>query len=210
MTAKKKITIRIPEGVDIEKFLDEIISSVSSQEAFYKIRGNILELKIVGDPISIERSVDTIRRLASLYLPSSAKKKITVVNLSNSARTLGFPVPIEPFTRLLEILDIKVERKDEELVIHENIERVREIASNFFEKLKSSRALASGKAAELVALLSTVFEIFPDEVLEVGEKIGALRENEGKAVLVVGWDNALHAIMDVLTKKEQTDVRSIE
>ncbi|MGC9090961.1 MAG: DUF2067 family protein [Fervidicoccaceae archaeon] len=199
MVVKRKIAIRIPEGADLEKFLEEVISSVSSQEAFYKIKGNVIELKIVGDPISVERSIDAVKKVVSSFIPDVSRGKITVVNLSQSAKTLGVPVPIDSFKVLLKILNVEVDSGKEEVIIHESIERVREIAGNFFANLKASRTMASGKAAELIAVLSTAYEALPDEILEIGKKLEAFKDEGGKAYLAIGWDEALKSIQDELT-----------
>ncbi|MGB9725655.1 MAG: DUF2067 family protein [Fervidicoccaceae archaeon] len=199
MVVKRKIAIRIPEGADLEKFLEEVISSVSSQEAFYKIKGNVIELKIVGDPISVERSIDAVKKVVSSFIPDVSRGKITVVNLSQSAKTLGVPVPIDSFKVLLKILNVEVDSGKEEVIIHESIERVREIAGNFFANLKASRTMASGKAAELIAVLSTAYEALPDEILEIGKKLEAFKDEGGKAYLAIGWDEALKSIQNELT-----------
>jgi hypothetical protein len=199
LVVKRKIAIRIPEGADLEKFLEEVISSVSSQEAFYKIKGNVIELKIVGDPISVERSIDAVKKVVSSFIPDVSRGKITVVNLSQSAKTLGVPVPIDSFKVLLKILNVEVDSGKEEVIIHESIERVREIAGNFFANLKASRTMASGKAAELIAVLSTAYEALPDEILEIGKKLEAFKDEGGKAYLAIGWDEALKSIQDELT-----------
>ncbi|HEU98211.1 MAG TPA: DUF2067 domain-containing protein [Fervidicoccus fontis] len=199
MVVKRKIAIRIPEGADLEKFLEEVISSISSQEAFYKIKGNVIELKIVGDPISVERSIDAVKKVVSSFIPDVSRGKITVVNLSQSAKTLGVPVPIDSFKVLLKILNVEVDSGKEEVIIHESIERVREIAGNFFANLKASRTMASGKAAELIAVLSTAYEALPDEILEIGKKLEAFKDEGGKAYLAIGWDEALKSIQNELT-----------
>jgi hypothetical protein len=199
LVVKRKIAIRIPEGADLEKFLEEVISSVSSQEAFYKIKGNVIELKIVGDPISVERSIDAVKKVVSSFIPDVSRGKITVVNLSQSAKTLGVPVPIDSFKVLLKILNVEVDSGKEEVIIHESIERVREIAGNFFANLKASRTMASGKAAELIAVLSTAYEALPDEILEIGKKLEAFKDEGGKAYLAIGWDEALKSIQNELT-----------
>ena len=199
MVVKRKIAIRIPDGADLEKFLEEVISSVSSQEAFYKIKGNVIELKIVGDPISVERSIDAVKKVVSSFIPDVSRGKITVVNLSQSAKTLGVPVPIDSFKVLLKILNVEVDSGKEEVIIHESIERVREIAGNFFANLKASRTMASGKAAELIAVLSTAYEALPDEILEIGKKLEAFKDEGGKAYLAIGWDEALKSIQNELT-----------
>ncbi|MGC8679222.1 MAG: DUF2067 family protein, partial [Fervidicoccaceae archaeon] len=167
--------------------------------AFYKIKDNVIELKIVGDPISVERSIDAVKKVVSSFIPDVSRGKITVVNLSQSAKTLGVPVPIDSFKVLLKILNVEVDSGKEEVIIHESIERVREIAGNFFANLKASRTMASGKAAELIAVLSTAYEALPDEILEIGKKLEAFKDEGGKAYLAIGWDEALKSIQNELT-----------
>jgi len=200
---KRKILIRIPEKADVERILEEVMAAISAQEAFYRVRGNVLELRITGDPVSVGRSIEAVKRIVSNALPGPLKRGNTVVNLAQSSKTLGYPVPIDSFVYLLSLYKIKNIRKDDELIIEENPDRVREIAAEFFDRLRASRSIAKGKAAELVALLSTFFDALPEDVLEAGKEAGVLEDEDGKARLIVGWEKAVQSISALLEAQEE-------
>jgi len=189
---KKKIVFKIPEGAEKEKLLEEIMNSVSSQEAIYKIKGNTLELRIIGDPLSVERSIEVVRRILSKLLQELDRGgSITIVNISEAAKTLGVPVPIDSFMELLQLMNIKVKRTENELLIYEAIDKVQEIARDFFSTLKASRAVAAGKAAELIAVLSLFHDILPSEISNAGKELGLFEEKDGKLYLTKNWNDAL-------------------
>ncbi|MEM0021419.1 MAG: DUF2067 family protein [Fervidicoccaceae archaeon] len=191
MTVKRKIVLRISGEIEKEKIIEEIMSRISAQEAFYRLKGDVLELRLIGDPISVERSVEAVRKFASsTMLGAGGKRGGTIVQLSQASKTLGVPVPIEAFSHLLEALGVKVKKQKDEIIIYERAEKVREIARDFFLRLRESRTIAFGKAAELIAILSFLHDLLPIEISEIGKELGVLEEKDGKAQLRVRWDDA--------------------
>lgn len=196
---KRKIVLKIPENTSIEKFIDEIMGSVSAQFVNYNIKGNTMELTLVGDPASITRSMRLIRKtLSEIRMEKKLVRKDKIIVPKNLiGRILGYPLSLDMLRFLLQIKEIDYDETLEEVIIYEDIERLRSLASELFKLYKASEEFFSGKAREIASIIALELGEPLSIVLEIGVKKGVFKkDDDGKARLAINKENAIMSFFE--------------
>jgi hypothetical protein len=205
---KKKLVLRIPKNADVERFLDAIMGSTIATQVMYRIKGNSVEIRIIGDPVSVENSIHRIRSAVEDFAIKMGYPKegrgITVFG-SMLAKSLEVPVPLEGFKRLLELenIDFSYDEKEDLLVIYDDLEELKSLAKDLFDSYKSAREIARGIGAEIIAVLSVYSGLSPMEIASIGEEEGVFEKIEDMYMLKADKDKALNTIIEALKKKNE-------
>ncbi len=196
---KRKIVLKIPENVSIEKFIDEIMGSVSAQFVNYNIKGNTMELTLVGDPASITRSMRLIKKtLSEIQMEKRLVRKNKIIVPKNLiGKILGYPLSLDLLRFLLQIKQIDYDETMDEIVIYEDIEKLRVLASDLFKLYKASEEFFSGKAREIASIIALELGEPLSIVLEIGVSKGVFKKDEdGKARLAINKENAIMSFFE--------------
>ncbi len=196
---KRKIVLKIPENVSIEKFIDEIMDSVSAQFVNYNIKGNTMELTLVGDPASITRSMRLIKKtLSEIQMEKRLVRKNKIIVPKNLiGKILGYPLSLDLLRFLLQIKQIDYDETMDEIVIYEDIEKLRVLASDLFKLYKASEEFFSGKAREIASIIALELGEPLSIVLEIGVSKGVFKKDEdGKARLAINKENAIMSFFE--------------
>lgn len=207
---KKKLIVKIPNDVDTEKFIESIMSSVQATEATYRIKGNVLEIRMSGDPVSIERSLQNVRKIlldVSIESSEHRKRGKTLIYKSMVAKILGVPVPLEAYKLLLSLEGIPFnENKTEDVITVEiEIDEAKKLALDLFESYKAAKELFKGKAAEIVSVVSVYTGASLEEIIDVGKNLGLIVESDKKYMITKDKEKVLRELIDIfLTEFERS------
>ena len=203
VSSKRIISLRIPPGVDKEKFINTIMDSVQSQFADYTVKGDKVLIKLVGDPVSVERSIGLIKdSYRELLLESKMKVEgITILPKDRVARFLGVPVPFEALKILMNLTGTEFREYQDYIVIQEDLEVVSEYARRIYNVIEELKHEARGKAREVIAVVSAYTGRDPDDIIRVGVEKGLFKKIQGRVVIC---KEKINVIRDLITTLEST------
>lgn len=195
---KRRVKVRIPPGVGLERFLDELMAAIQAQYAGYEVRGDHVLLTLVGDPASLARSQYAIKRVMTRFRAEAASslEGRSIIPKSEVARVLGRPVPLDLLKDLLELMGIRYVEGEEELVVELGLEELRRVAEELFQRYEASRELFAGVARKVASLVSMVEGKGLDQVFSEALEAGVMEKGEdGRARLRVHRERALSLLL---------------
>lgn len=198
---KKRLKIRVPKGVDLERFIDEIMGAVHAQFANYEVRRDYLLLTLVGDPASIARTEYLLKRILVKTRAEALSRSAgyTLVPKHRVASVLGKPLPLDLLTTLLDMEGIRYEHDEEELRVLMDLDELRSMVEELFERYQASRELFAGTARKVAAIASFVTGAGLDEVYTRGLELGVMEKGEdGRARLRVHKERALALLLEAV------------
>jgi hypothetical protein len=198
MKKEKTIFLKFPQNISSrEKFLEIVMNAVQSPSAIYRFRGEGVEIKLKGDPISIKRSIDSIKRaLLEFQYQQQSQQDKTIVNKYFVAKILNVPVPIEAFKKYLELEGIAFYEEDN-LVIDAGIDELRKKAYELYNRLMEARKILSGKAAsEVIAIASMILDIDVSETIRIAIERKILRRENDETFLAMEKNHALQKLLE--------------
>jgi hypothetical protein len=115
------------------------------------------------------------------------------------AKTLGVPVPIEPFKKYLELEKILFQEEGDNLIIEADIDELRKIAYELYNRILEAKKILSGKAAaEVAAVASMVLQTGLEETIRMAIEKKIFRKEEDETFLVVEKNQALRQLLEEL------------
>ncbi len=198
---KKHIVIKIPEGVDKEKYIEYIMDAIQSQFARYRIRGNRLDIQLTGDPVSIQRSIDQIKKAQEDFMIEEniigRRKGVVLIPKSMIGKTLRKPISMEALKTYLQLKNIDYEETEEELIVYYNLDELIEETNDLYNQIIAAKELFKGKAAEIAAIIAVTMGVSLNEIGSVGRNAGVFKKEEEKLVLAREKTQALAMLIDL-------------
>ncbi len=200
VSSKRIISLKIPPGIDKEKFITAIMESVQSQFADYSVRGDKVFIKLVGDPVSVERSIGLIKNsYKEILLESKMRLEgITIIPKDRVARFLGAPVPLETLKILMSLIGVDYREYQDCIVINKELDVVSEYAKKIYSIIENLKYEARGKAREVIAIVSVYTGRNPEEIIEVGIEKGLFKKIQGRIVICKEKINVIRELISTL------------
>lgn len=209
MKAKKVIVIHVKDDVEKEEFMREL--QKLNLPAFIYVHGklNSLKINIQGTKDEIRDAIykikDIHRRVRSrLY---ANKRGLYRYVLDDIFREAGVSISAPILLRTLELMGETVEFKDNELETSMPWNEIVNLTRKLGEYLADISLQTTRQIREVVLPLAVVFDMDPEEILDLMVEVGVAeyKEDKFKYELVKNKEQAMKIMLKHLTGEENED-----
>lgn len=209
MKAKKVIVIHVKDDVEKEEFMREL--QKLNLPAFIYVHGklNSLKINIQGTKDEIRDAIykikDIHRRVHSrLY---ANKRGFYRYVLDDIFREAGVSISAPILLRTLELMGETVEFKDNELETSMPWNEIVNLTRKLGEYLADISLQTTRQIREVVLPLAVVFDMDPEEILDLMVEVGVAeyKEDKFKYELVKNKEQAMKIMLKHLTGEENED-----
>jgi len=197
--AKKRLSFRVPEGLDAYALAEELRKAAQSQLASIELRGRRIDVYLYGDPVSIERSTQLMK---TAYKEVMEKFKLTrgnvvIIPKSRVATVLGYPINLAMLKEALNLMKIRYDERGDSLVIAADYPSLLDLAKRLFENYVASKEYLGGSARRVASVLSVVLGEDIVSVCELAERLGLFKKVEGKYFLAANPEKVYSTIAEL-------------
>ncbi len=209
MKAKKVIVIHVKDDVEKEEFMREL--QKLNLPAFIYVHGklNSLKINIQGTKDEIRDAIykikDIHRRVRSrLY---ANRRGLYRYVLDDIFREAGISISAPILLRTLELMGETIEFKDNELETSMPWNEIVNLTRKLGEYLADISLQTTRQIREVVLPLAVVFDMDPEEILDLMVKVGVAeyKEDKFKYELVKNKEQAMKIMLKHLTGEENED-----
>ena len=209
MKAKKVIVIHVKDDVEKEEFMREL--QKLNLPAFIYVHGklNSLKINIQGTKDEIRDAIykikDIHRRVRSrLY---ANRRGLYRYVLDDIFREAGISISAPILLRTLELMGETVEFKDNELETSMPWNEIVNLTRKLGEYLADISLQTTRQIREVVLPLAVVFDMDPEEILDLMVEVGVAeyKEDKFKYELVKNKEQAMKIMLKHLTGEENED-----
>ncbi|USS40701.1 DUF2067 family protein [Thermococcus aggregans] len=210
MKAKKVMVIHVRDDIEKEELMKEL--QKLELPAFIYVHGklNSLKINIQGTKDEIREAMQKVReihqRVRSRLYPD--KRGFYQYNIDDIFREAGTSVSIPILIRTLELLGEKVELKDSNrLITSLPWKEIVELTKKLGKALSEIALQTTRQIREVVLPIAVVFELDPEEVLDLALEleVAEYKEDKFKYELIKNKEQALEIMLKKLTGEGNED-----
>ncbi|GAB6147619.1 DUF2067 family protein [Stetteria hydrogenophila] len=183
---KREVAVKLPAGVDVEKFLERVAEAVKSYGASIKVRGDKVLVEIYGEEFMIRDSLIRLKNLMEEYRPTRSGRGYSLRLIS---REVGLAVPGDVLALVLRMEGSDARYADGFIETNASYEHVIDAAARVKRALEEARLLESTRSAKkAVVAVASLTGAPVERVVKAGLEAGLLFEDDdGKIVIKKPW-----------------------
>ncbi len=179
--------MRIPQGVDLERFLDRVSKALATGSAIYRVEGGTLKIIVYGSEAEIKETVRRIKQLLREY-KTQERGGARLYTWKRIHRDAGGAIPLDALAQALRLQGHKARETGEGLETTAAYEEVAAAAQAVWEAMKTlAGSGASRSVKKAIAAAHAAGAGDPGELLEEALATGLAREEDDRIIPAMEW-----------------------